>query len=167
MKRCFALWLVLALLCPLTALGEANAAETLMPDFEGLSGSVRFVLPGTPMLIYDVDSPGFLTGSRQLSGCCWDDGAEYQLRAGDIEGILGLVRKDAPEDATEADIRLNGLMSYALMIPNSYDAELEDYSASYDLDNGNALVEFWFRYPDTPDVQYYGKGTLEGTGPRR
>ena len=60
MKRCFALWLVLALLCPLTALGEANAAETLMPDFEGLSGSVRFVLPGTPAGITVHVAPGFL-----------------------------------------------------------------------------------------------------------
>ena len=162
MKRLFAWILALALLCPALALGDGNTTEVMTQCFQGVSGNVKFVLPGTPLLIYDVETPGFLTDSRQLFGYCYDDGTEFQLRAGDIAGMLDKVRENNP-DQHERDIRLNGLMNYALMVPGAYGAEMDDYSASYDADTDNVLVEFWLTYPDTPGVQFYGKATLEGT----
>ena len=152
----------MALLCPALALGDGNTTEVMTQCFQGVSGNVKFVLPGTPLLIYDVETPGFLTDSRQLFGYCYDDGTEFQLRAGDIAGMLDKVRENNP-DQHERDIRLNGLMNYALMVPGAYGAEMDDYSASYDADTDNVLVEFWLTYPDTPGVQFYGKATLEGT----
>ena len=162
MKRMMAVLLALALLCPALALGEATAAQAMTQCFQGVSGNVRFALPGTPLLIWDVEAPGFLTGSRQLFGYCDEHGAEFQLRAGDIAGMLDKIREGRP-DTADANLRLGGLMNYAMMVPNSYGAELEDYSASYDDETGSALVEFWFTYPDAPGVQYYGKATLEDT----
>ena len=162
MKRLFALILALAMLCPLLAQADGGATETLMQCFQGLSGNVKFVLPGTPVLLYDVETPGYLTNSRQLFGHCYDDDAEFQLRGGDIAGMIEMIQADYP-DQPEKNVRLNALMSYAGMVPVSYGAELDDYTASYDPDNGSVLVEFFFTYPDTPDVQYYGKATLEGT----
>ena len=97
-------------LCLLLTVVHAGAEETeiatvdfAMGFFTGLSGDAVFALPGTASLVRDADS-NYFTDSVQLMGYCAADGAEFQLHAGDISGMIEAIREPVMQQLPEADV---------------------------------------------------------------
>ena len=170
MKRCLFALVALTLALALTpwAAAENDSADLAMSMafLSGLSDCVAFQLPGGPSLMKDEDYPGFFTDSHQLLGYCVEDGMEYQLRASDIGPMVESIREDVMAQvpgATEDVVRVNALMSYAMMIPGTYGAELQSTHPHGYREKDWLWLDATFTYPDTPGVIYHLKAMLSGT----
>ncbi|MBQ6173641.1 MAG: hypothetical protein IJK28_03370 [Clostridia bacterium] len=159
-------------LCLLLTVVHAGAEETeiatvdfAMGFFTGLSGDAVFALPGTASLVRDADS-NYFTDSVQLMGYCAADGAEFQLHAGDISGMIEAIREPVMQqlpEATEDTVRLNALIEYIFFVPRQYGADITSAKPHGESDTDRLWVDITFTYPDTPGVSYYCKGLLSGT----
>ncbi len=141
---------------------EAMTVEETMDFFSGVYGNMAFALPGFGSVVWELDYPGAWTDSCQIFGQCVQDGTEFQFRCGNIEGLIGRARDQAPEMDPDEQ-RLQALLNYGMFYPNLYDAQIGEISHEVDSDTGNISAAVAFAYPDTPGEAYQCLCLLSGT----
>ena len=161
MKKVLLLFLCLCALA--TGLGAAaeqaaDPAGQAMTLFRGTRGGIAFALPGFGERLTDADNEGHWKNSIQLAGSCAADGAEYQLRSGDISEWIALYSASHP-DASPRDAMGQTLYRYSFLVLGSYGAKATNVKAKA-ADDDTMLMTYDFTYPDTPGVTYHAKCLL-------
>ena len=161
------LWIPIALLLALTlcvpgVYAEEDGAELAMEFFSGMIGSVAFALPGHAAVVHEEDYPGAWTDSVQMLGRCAEDGAEFQLHAADVQGLIDYFAQQYP-DGDPSNARLNAMMNYCLFYPLHYGAALRETEPFLIEDTGVIGADVAFTYPDAPGEEYHAKCFLEGS----
>ncbi len=146
------------------SVAEPVSAESADPlqFVSGVCGNIAFQLPGMVERVRDGDMENAWTDSWQLMGCCWQDGAEFQLHMADIAPLIGYFRTNYPDDS-EDTAKLQALMNYGLFLPNTYGIEVLDAQPHGSRSTGSLWLDLQFVYNDSPDSVYTGRFLLAGT----
>ena len=163
--------LLLALLMCLGCL-SAFAEEALVDEFfRCQAGQISFALPGYPQIIHEEDLPARELGNTY---CAWLDklqlvgsgamGGEYQVHIADLTPALEWMREDRPGEE-EVQYQLNALMNMITFYLAIHSGNVTDDVQPILAQAGNRTfveLQFGYTYPDAPDVEYRGRGFLDG-----
>ena len=166
MKKRFVIlaMIVLAMAAVMPAQGEGTIqnVEGAMEFFEGIWGDIIFHLPGYPERIRDGDMDDGWTDNWQLMGNCMEDNAEYQMHMADIAPLVDYFINAYPREGKNT-CRAQALLNYAMFIPGTYGAQIENVESGKEDGSDNIWVDVEFTYPDVPDIPYMGHFMLSGT----
>lgn len=147
-----------------------GAPENWDEFFRSMEGRICFTLPSVPDVMPE---PDLLDDSVRYLG--WTDkvqlyahtegGAEFMVHIGDLAPAMKKIREDHPGEE-EYQYPLNALANLAVFYMDLYDGYFVDGP------NGEALLlgdeefpecRFTYAYPDSPGVEFRGRGIMDGT----
>ncbi len=167
MKKILCGWICI-LLC-LTSIA-AVAQETAAVDefYRSYYGRISFVLPGFPEVFREADvvaEEGYLGWQDiiQLTGYGLQNG-EFQVHLADMTPAIEKMQQLRPGEEM-AQYQLNAVMNLIVFYLNIHDGSIvgEPELRADVIDGRNVVsVAFSYAYPDAEDVEYRGRGYMDG-----